>query len=612
VYHKPQLISGFAISFFLLVPKLIAADAIQVRIALFRGSWAEAPAQRPEVTVLSAFTNPKLSILKNQIAASGKELRTAVIEALMERGDLKEIDDLFVMDREWNGETPGIWDSVLGRESAYRIGMLLKKQDSGTISVHAAVKQTKEHVLREQKDRKIALRQAFEATRDDSRMEEIINEEILVRIDDPVIFMFPSKDGVDFLLIALTRKPVEKEPPEPEAIGHAELVPAPRAVREVQPLYPDDLKKEGIGGELKLRITIGKDGKVEGIFVTKSVHPYLDFAAVEAFKSWEFEPVVKKGRPVRAAFDYSYHFDPLGGPTKLTESIPAVAGYGEELDRILAGCAGYCRKVKDAALDFVCEESIDETHYRLNPDIRPADLWYTWSTVVAEYSDGRRLTVAVDVQVMDPNRTEHNSYVCDYQLVRRSGAIKERRIILKENGRQTPDRTRQLEEKRFSMLVPMTICLRILDHDHQPLYDFQIEGESGVSGKKTCVLEAVSKPANGEWIRKARIWVDRQNFQILKSEIDGVPIEGYEDVLSDCVHLNGLPDFRMTNEYGVEKNGVIFPEKTTVQVEYRGVGHLRPIPKLRMSLKYRKYKFFTVETDHEIIRQGLYSPSSLP
>ena len=80
------------------------------------------------------------------------------------------------------------------------------------------------------------------------------------------------------------------------------------------PIYPDDLKKGGIGGELKLRITIGKDGKVEDIVVMKSVHPYLDYSAVEAFKDWEFEPVVKKGKATRAAFDYSYLFDLSSGP----------------------------------------------------------------------------------------------------------------------------------------------------------------------------------------------------------------------------------------------------------------------------------------------------------
>ena len=214
MFHKRCIVFWMAVSFFVWLPSLMADDKIQVRVALFHGSWMETPPQQTDVRVLSAFTNPELSILKDKIAAPGKELRAAVIEALMERGDLKEIDDLFVMDRQWSEETPGIFDTVLGRESAYRIGMLLKKQDFEKVSVHVAVKKTKEGVLREEKDRIKALRQAFEAMKYDSKMEEIINEELLMLIDYPVIIMFPSKDGVDFLLLALTRRPVEAEPRE--------------------------------------------------------------------------------------------------------------------------------------------------------------------------------------------------------------------------------------------------------------------------------------------------------------------------------------------------------------------------------------------------------------
>ncbi len=403
--------------------------------------------------------------------------------------------------------------------------MLLKKQDSGKVSVHVAVKKTKEGVLREEADKTKSSASGFRSDETGFEMEEIINEELLMMIDYPVIVMFPSKDGVDFLLLALTRRPVEAEPRESEPGKHVELVPAPQVVRKVAPLYPDDLKKEGIGGELKLRITIGKDGKVEDIVVMKSVHPYLDYSAVEAFKDWEFEPVVKKGKATRAAFDYSYLFDLSSGPAMTSES-PIVAGNREELDRILTGCAEYCRKRRDEALYFVCEETIDEIHYRLNPDVRRADLYFTWSQIVAESADGREvLSVAADVQVMDPNRTERKNYICDYQLIRKAGIIKERRTILKEDGRKTPDQSKLLDEKRFSMLMPMTICLRILEHDRQSLYDYRIEGESEISGKKAYVLEAKPKPGSGEWIRKARIWVDRQSFQILKSDIEGVPIE---------------------------------------------------------------------------------------
>ncbi len=600
--NRGRFIIRLMIAFIALLPCLTIAQPVHVRLALFRGKWMEPPGQPPAVRFLSAFTNPEFSTLKSKIAAPQKELRAAVVEVLAEHGDLKEIDDLFVMDRPWDVKMPGITDSVVGRESAYRVGMLLKGQASGTFRVHVAVKQTREGVFGKPADGRAALRQAFEATLDDSKLEDVIDRELLVTIDDPVIVVFPWRQAVDFLLIALTRKPIEIEPPEPRATGNAELVPAPRAIREVPPLYPDELKKEGIGGELKLRAVIGKDGKVAGIFVTKSVHPYLDFTGVEAFKGWEFEPIVKRGKPVRAAFDYSYFFDPSStAPGESARPAPS-AVYSGELDRILAGCAAYCRKVRSAALDFVCEEKTYEVRHSLNPNMRPEDLWYTWSGVIAESAGGAQLAVETSVQVMDPDLTETETYLCDYQLVRKGEAIKEQRIILKKNGRAKPDRTELLEDKRFSMIVPMTIGPRILGGDRQPLYDFQIGRQSRISGRETSVLEAVSRPGNGEWIRKARIWVDRESFQIIKSEIEGVPIEGYEDVLRDCARLNGRPDFQMTNEYGIEKNGVMFPEKTTVQVSYEDVGRLRPISKLRMSLKYAKYKFFTVETDHEIIK----------
>ena len=365
------------------------------------------------------------------------------------------------------------------------------------------------------------------------------------------------------------------------------------------PSYPEDLKKEGIGGELKLRLTIGKDGKVEDIVVTKSVYPYLDYTAVSAFRDGTFEPVVKDGKPVRAAFDFSYLFDPSSGPALNLES-PEIPGNRGEIDRILAGCAEYCRKLREAALYFVCQETIDEIHYQLNPDIRHADLNFTSSQILADYSNGGQLAVMTDVQIMDPNRTERNSYVCDYQLIRNAETIKEKRALLKENGRKTPDPAKLLDEKRFSILVPMTLPLRLFDHARQPLFDFRIQGTSGINGRKAWVLEAVSKSGSGEWIQKARIWVDRQSFQILKSEIEGVPIEGYEDVLSDSVRLNIQPDFQMTNEFSEERNGVMFPDKTTVQVRYRGIG--RPILKLKSTFKYNKYRFFSVETEHEIIK----------
>jgi len=95
-----------------------------------------------------------------------------------------------------------------------------------------------------------------------------------------------------------------------------------------------------------------------------------------------------------------------------------------------------------------------------------------------------------DVQIMDPNRTERNSYVCDYQLIRNAETIKEKRAILKENGRKTPDPAKLLDEKRFSILVPMTLPLRLFDHARQPLFDFPDPRDKRDQRKKSLGLES--------------------------------------------------------------------------------------------------------------------------
>ncbi len=83
----------------------MADDKIQVVLLFFMAlGWTHAA---DGYQGLSAFTNLSFrSQRENHI--TGKELRAAVIEALMERGDLKEIDDLFVMDRQWSEETRDI------------------------------------------------------------------------------------------------------------------------------------------------------------------------------------------------------------------------------------------------------------------------------------------------------------------------------------------------------------------------------------------------------------------------------------------------------------------------------------------------------------------------
>jgi protein TonB len=60
---------------------------------------------------------------------------------------------------------------------------------------------------------------------------------------------------------------------------------------QTRPRYPDSARRQGIEGEALLRFEVLTDGHVASVTVTRSAgHPDLDRAAVDAVKTWRFEP----------------------------------------------------------------------------------------------------------------------------------------------------------------------------------------------------------------------------------------------------------------------------------------------------------------------------------
>jgi hypothetical protein len=185
-------------------------------------------------------------------------------------------------------------------------------------------------------------------------------------------------------------------------------------------------------------------------------------------------------------------------------------------------------------------------------------------------------------------------------MIRRFGEIVERRIVLKKNGRKITDRVELLTDNRYAMLSPIVSSLKIMGEDRQPLFNFRILKEERFSGRDACVLEVLPKFGDVDGVLSAKVWIDKASFQILKSEIEGVPLDGYDDVLGDAVLLNVKPYFLRNYEFRVEKKGVIFPSKTTVEIEYPSVSPNSRETKAKIEMSYKNFRFFTVETDHEI------------
>ena len=57
-----------------------------------------------------------------------------------------------------------------------------------------------------------------------------------------------------------------------------------------------------------LEATVGTDGCVESVRVLRSRHPFLDKAAVEALKQWQYTPLVLNATPTPFVLTVTFNF----------------------------------------------------------------------------------------------------------------------------------------------------------------------------------------------------------------------------------------------------------------------------------------------------------------
>lgn len=74
-------------------------------------------------------------------------------------------------------------------------------------------------------------------------------------------------------------------------------VQAKRIINRVQPAYPQEARKEGISGTVRLHVIVAKDGSIKQLEVM-SGHPLLQQAALDAVRQWRYQSTLLNGSPV--------------------------------------------------------------------------------------------------------------------------------------------------------------------------------------------------------------------------------------------------------------------------------------------------------------------------
>ncbi|MDH5203450.1 MAG: hypothetical protein OEW69_09350, partial [Nitrospirota bacterium] len=253
------------------------------------------------------------------------------------------------------------------------------------------------------------------------------------------------------------------------------------------------------------------------------------------------------------------------------------------LEEILKRCAEYCEKLESSVLFFVCYEKIKEEIYQ----------YPQGKTMVIRSSPERSASLSSQVLLPRPKRIVNN-YIYDYQLIKKKDKIEESRTLLEENGKEKHEKNARLKTKRFYSERSAFGPVGFLSRDWQDMYSYTVIKEKTSYGRKVLVLEAKPKQKIKDKPNYGKIWVDKEDFSIIRIEIEQESLAGFEQVEEER-RGSAKPVITVTHDYAIIKNGLRFPSQTTFKEEYdAGMGSLI---KSRIHITYDNYRFFTVEVE---------------
>jgi hypothetical protein len=132
-------------------------------------------------------------------------------------------------------------------------------------------------------------------------------------------------------------------------------------------------------------------------------------------------------------------------------------------------------------------------------------------------------------------------------------------------------------------------------------YDYTIAGKDKIGKIPVVMIDARPKPGAPETTNLfGKAWVDPATSDILKIEWDESRVRHTEPMKAFGERIGYKPRLTIRSEFSAEKNGIRFPTRLIIREAYlnkRG----RDFVRSETTVVYKDFKFFTVETGHQII-----------
>ncbi len=241
-------------------------------------------------------------------------------------------------------------------------------------------------------------------------------------------------------------------------------------------------------------------------------------------------------------------------PLRPVQDTAAAAVPRTQLQALMAKAAEYCRKLESATFEFVCREEVAES---VNPslDIGP-------NGPPAE--SGGTPFAGPTISFGWTNKIKR-TFVYDLQCGRAGGAVRETRTLLEENGKRKVVPNAELETPVVAYGTAFLGPVGLFSGRFQPGYEFSVAGEENIGTTKVLIIEAKPRPG-GDVYGKA--WIDPATGDILRLEWSESRV-GRLDVFERRGRLyKRKPRLVIRSEYSVEKNGIRFPGRVSVEEAY--------------------------------------------
>ena len=150
----------------------------------------------------------------------------------------------------------------------------------------------------------------------------------------------------------------------------------------------------------------------------------------------------------------------------------------------------------------------------------------------------------------------------------------------------------------------------LLSRHWQQHLRYRIIGRTKLSGTKTIIIEAVPKDKDAVEFLYGKIWIKADDHSIVKIECNPQSMKNYGEAVELAKRLRADPCITLESEYDFCKNGIRFPSRYTIKEEYilkndnlievltpKGSKRINRFTFTEITVIYKDYKFFTVETE---------------